>query len=148
MTAAYDLDRQTRFDQVISRRLPGSANTLYTPIYLPLTTTVTHTHKQPQLSNLPSQPTTILQRTLARRFTTTPPTKMPLVVPGLQSKDGKNDDWMGKLMGKSLGDSHNETVRVGPPLSSPATWTPTRVPCPLFPSPCPCQTTLPGRRRC
>ncbi|KAF2632066.1 hypothetical protein BU25DRAFT_406577 [Macroventuria anomochaeta] len=35
---------------------------------------------------------------------------MPLVVPGLQSKDGK-DDWMGKLMGKSLGDTHNETVR-------------------------------------
>lgn len=36
---------------------------------------------------------------------------MPLVVPGLQSKDGNSgDDWMSKLMGKKLGDSHNETV--------------------------------------
>ncbi|KAF3051402.1 hypothetical protein E8E11_004207 [Didymella keratinophila] len=34
---------------------------------------------------------------------------MPLVVPGIQSKDG-NDDWSTKLMGKSLGDSHNETT--------------------------------------
>lgn len=37
---------------------------------------------------------------------------MPLVVPGLQSKDGNStDDWMSKLMGKKLGDSHDETVR-------------------------------------
>lgn len=35
---------------------------------------------------------------------------MPLVVPGIQSKDG-NDDWSTKLMGKSIGESHNETVR-------------------------------------
>ncbi|KAJ4341800.1 hypothetical protein N0V87_001463 [Didymella glomerata] len=34
---------------------------------------------------------------------------MPLVVPGIQSKDGK-DDWMSKLMGKSIGDNHNETT--------------------------------------
>ncbi|KAJ4380894.1 hypothetical protein N0V86_004257 [Didymella sp. IMI 355093] len=34
---------------------------------------------------------------------------MPLVVPGIQSKDGK-DDWATKLMGKSLGDNHNETT--------------------------------------
>ncbi|KAI4605278.1 uncharacterized protein J4E88_010234 [Alternaria novae-zelandiae] len=34
---------------------------------------------------------------------------MPLVVPGLQSKDGNsNDDWMSKLMGKKLGDQHDE----------------------------------------
>ncbi|KAG9202901.1 hypothetical protein G6514_003924 [Epicoccum nigrum] len=35
---------------------------------------------------------------------------MPLVVPGLQSKDGKGEDWTAKLMGKSLGDAHNETT--------------------------------------
>ena len=35
---------------------------------------------------------------------------MPLVIPGLQSKDGK-EDWSTKLMGKQLGDDHNETVR-------------------------------------
>ncbi|KAF2131784.1 hypothetical protein P153DRAFT_395091 [Dothidotthia symphoricarpi CBS 119687] len=36
---------------------------------------------------------------------------MPLVVPGLMSKDGSSgNDWMGKLMGKKLGDSHNETT--------------------------------------
>ncbi|KAF2748121.1 hypothetical protein M011DRAFT_467171 [Sporormia fimetaria CBS 119925] len=40
---------------------------------------------------------------------------MPLVVPGLQSKDGgasassnSQDDWMNKLMGKKLGDKHDE----------------------------------------
>ncbi|EDU40157.1 Inhibitor-I78 domain containing protein [Pyrenophora tritici-repentis] len=32
---------------------------------------------------------------------------MPLVVPGLQSTDGK-EDWMTKLMGKKLGDQHDE----------------------------------------
>ena len=37
---------------------------------------------------------------------------MPLVVPGLQSKDGNSgDDWMSKLMGKKLGDQHDEMVR-------------------------------------
>lgn len=36
---------------------------------------------------------------------------MPLVVPGMQSNDGgKTTEWMNKLMGKKLGDSHNETV--------------------------------------
>lgn len=36
---------------------------------------------------------------------------MPLVVPGLQSKDGNSgDDWMSKLMGKKLGDQHDEMV--------------------------------------
>ncbi|KAF2833077.1 hypothetical protein CC86DRAFT_399727 [Ophiobolus disseminans] len=35
---------------------------------------------------------------------------MPLVVPGLMSKDGgsSGDDWMSKLMGKKLGDQHDE----------------------------------------
>lgn len=42
---------------------------------------------------------------------------MPLVVPGLQSKDGKGEDWTTKLMGKSLGDSHNETVSLAVPFS-------------------------------
>ena len=36
---------------------------------------------------------------------------MPLVVPGLMGNDkGKNEDWNTQLMGKKLGDSHNETV--------------------------------------
>jgi hypothetical protein len=36
---------------------------------------------------------------------------MPLVVPGMMSKEGgSGDDWMSKLMGKKIGDSHNETV--------------------------------------
>tara|TARA_R110002003_G_scaffold106_10_gene8775 strand:- start:5832 stop:6035 length:204 start_codon:yes stop_codon:yes gene_type:complete len=45
---------------------------------------------------------------------------MPLVVPGLQSKDGKSsgDDWMSKLMGKKLGDTHDEIVRLSLPSSS------------------------------
>lgn len=42
---------------------------------------------------------------------------MPLVVPGIQSKDGKGEDWTSKLMGKSLGDNHNETVRSVLPLT-------------------------------
>jgi hypothetical protein len=33
---------------------------------------------------------------------------MPLVVPGLQSKDGNQDDWMSKLMGKKLGEQSDE----------------------------------------
>ncbi|KAF2866779.1 hypothetical protein BDV95DRAFT_631581 [Massariosphaeria phaeospora] len=34
---------------------------------------------------------------------------MPLVVPGIQSNSGSsNNDWMTKLMGKKLGDSHDE----------------------------------------
>jgi hypothetical protein len=34
---------------------------------------------------------------------------MPLVVPGLQSKDGdKTSDWMNKLMGKKIGNSSDE----------------------------------------
>jgi len=46
---------------------------------------------------------------------------MPLVVPGLQSADGK-DDWMSKLMGKKLGDQHDEMVSFfyrSPPFPSP-----------------------------
>ncbi|SMQ45751.1 unnamed protein product [Zymoseptoria tritici ST99CH_1A5] len=36
---------------------------------------------------------------------------MPLVVPGLQSKDGdKSSNWMEKLVGKKIGDSSNETT--------------------------------------
>jgi hypothetical protein len=39
---------------------------------------------------------------------------MPLVVPGLMSKEGgsSGDDWMNKLMGKKIGDSHDEIARV------------------------------------
>ncbi|KAF1953389.1 hypothetical protein CC80DRAFT_494677 [Byssothecium circinans] len=36
---------------------------------------------------------------------------MPLVVPGLQSKGGEGiDAWTNKLMGKKIGDDHNETT--------------------------------------
>ncbi|PSN73071.1 hypothetical protein BS50DRAFT_568653 [Corynespora cassiicola Philippines] len=34
---------------------------------------------------------------------------MPLVIPGIQSKDGSSkEDWSSKLMGKKLGEEHNE----------------------------------------
>lgn len=40
---------------------------------------------------------------------------MPLVVPGLQSKDGKSgDDWASKLMGKKIGEQHDEVVSLTP----------------------------------
>ncbi|KAF2484364.1 hypothetical protein BDY17DRAFT_295505 [Neohortaea acidophila] len=38
---------------------------------------------------------------------------MPLVVPGLQSKDGNTDkstQWTNELVGKKIGDSSNETT--------------------------------------
>jgi len=38
---------------------------------------------------------------------------MPLVVPGITSNSGGNDkqtEWMSKLMGKKIGDNHNEQV--------------------------------------
>lgn len=43
---------------------------------------------------------------------------MPLVVPGLTSANGGGgDEWMSKLMGKQLGEEHNETVSPpSPPL--------------------------------
>ena len=34
---------------------------------------------------------------------------MPLVVPGINSEGGGSSDWMTKLMGKKIGDSHSET---------------------------------------
>lgn len=38
---------------------------------------------------------------------------MPLVVPGVQSQGGDQiDQWTNKLMGKKLGDNHDEVVRV------------------------------------
>lgn len=41
---------------------------------------------------------------------------MPLVVPGIQSKDGNSkEEWMTKLMGKKIGEQHDEVVRF--PLS-------------------------------
>ncbi|KIW06727.1 uncharacterized protein PV09_02421 [Verruconis gallopava] len=40
---------------------------------------------------------------------TNPTSIMPLVVPGLQSKDGsKTSDWMNKLMGKKIGETNDE----------------------------------------
>ena len=39
---------------------------------------------------------------------------MPLVVPGLTSNSGDNEQtnkWMNQLVGKKIGDSSNETVR-------------------------------------
>lgn len=44
---------------------------------------------------------------------------MPLVVPGLTSNSGSNDQtskWMNELVGKKIGDSSNETVRSPDPL--------------------------------
>jgi hypothetical protein len=57
---------------------------------------------------------------------------MPLVVPGLQSKDGKSsgDDWMSKLMGKKLGDTHDEIVSLYPSFPSLPSTTTTSTPCP------------------
>lgn len=44
---------------------------------------------------------------------------MPLVVPGLTSNSGDSNDltskWMNQLMGKKIGDSSNETVRLERP---------------------------------
>jgi hypothetical protein len=41
-----------------------------------------------------------------------PSINMPLVVPGLMTKDGgsSGDDWMSKLMGKKIGEQHDEVV--------------------------------------
>ncbi|EMD91755.1 hypothetical protein COCC4DRAFT_187825 [Bipolaris maydis ATCC 48331] len=36
---------------------------------------------------------------------------MPLVVPGIQSKDGNSkEEWMTKLMGKKIGEKHDEVT--------------------------------------
>lgn len=71
---------------------------------------------------------------------------MPLVVPGLQSKDGKGEDWTSKLMGKSLGDSHNETVSPYDLGSGAGSFVLSRVAaCPLYPYPCLCRTCGFGR---
>jgi hypothetical protein len=46
---------------------------------------------------------------------------MPLVVPGLQSKSGDGgEDWMSKLMGKKLGEQHDEMVSPAFPSCFPA----------------------------
>jgi hypothetical protein len=62
---------------------------------------------------------------------------MPLVVPGIQSKDGKGEDWTTKLMGKSLGDAHNETVSQHHTALEGASCT---TACPIYPIPCACRT--------
>jgi hypothetical protein len=90
------------------------------------------THTYTQTTSASTTNLTILPRTLVRRLTTTQHTNMPLVVPGIQSKDGK-DDWMSKLMGKSIGDNHNETVR-------PFYHTQPSRTCPLYPFPCSCHS--------
>lgn len=50
---------------------------------------------------------------------------MPLVVPGIQSKDGNSkEEWMTKLMGKKIGEKHDEVVRFfhsSPPFFPPKT---------------------------
>lgn len=42
--------------------------------------------------------------------------KMPLVVPGITNTGSGNskDDWLNKLVGKKISDSHNETVFIHP----------------------------------
>lgn len=83
-----------------------------------------------------SPPTTIALRNIHRALTTTTTTKMPLVVPGLQSKDGNSsDDWLSKLAGKKLGDQHDEMVR-SCPLTRKHFATPML--CPLYPMPRDC----------
>jgi hypothetical protein len=65
-------------------------------------------NKLHKLHNLTPYETTSTRTTL----TTSTLHNMPLVVPGLQSKDGSGgEDWMSKLMGKKLGDQHDEMVR-------------------------------------
>ena len=56
---------------------------------------------------------TLSQNDLSQEPQTNLP-NMPLVVPGLTSNSGDNDQtnkWMNDLVGKKLGDSSNETVR-------------------------------------
>lgn len=54
---------------------------------------------------------------------------MPLVVPGINSGgDDKNAQWMNKLMGKKLGDDHDQTVR---PVSLPDNHAPLPSPPPI-----------------
>jgi hypothetical protein len=36
---------------------------------------------------------------------------MPLVVPGINSSMGDKPEWVNKLMGKTISDTSNETVR-------------------------------------
>jgi hypothetical protein len=46
-----------------------------------------------------------------RQFSSGGLVKMPLVVPGIQSTGGgDSEDWQSKLMGKKLGDSHDDIV--------------------------------------
>lgn len=35
---------------------------------------------------------------------------MPLVVPGIMANGDKNQDWSNKLVGKKIGDAHDEIV--------------------------------------
>jgi hypothetical protein len=53
-------------------------------------------------------------------------TTMPLVVPGLQSKDGQGQDltteWLNKLTGKKIGETSNETVRIPFPTEPSSLW--------------------------
>ena len=60
---------------------------------------------------------------------------MPLVVPGLMSKDGSKDktaDWQNQLMGKKLGDTSDHTVR---PPSFPLACDPQQCYKPVPPAP-------------
>jgi hypothetical protein len=36
---------------------------------------------------------------------------MPLVIPGINSSLGDKSEWVSKLMGKTISDTSNETVR-------------------------------------
>jgi len=69
----------------------------------------------PSRSNFLKQ-TRVLQNQKPKLITKTFKSKqqfnMPLVVPGINSGDGasKTQEWMGKLAGKKLGDSHDATV--------------------------------------
>ena len=142
---AINLDQQASSYQVTYRRQPGYVISIYTPLQPPLQSPLTPLQQSTLLLY-----TTIFRRTTTttllrhRCLTTTHTASMPLVVPGLQSKDGKGEDWTAKLMGKSLGDAHNDTVsRLHTPLEGSFSCT---VVCPLYPFPCACRTC--GKRPC
>jgi hypothetical protein len=80
-------------------------------------------------------------------------TIMPLVVPGLTSNSGDNDQtnkWMNQLMGKKIGDQSNETVSRLLSVPMCTSWSPARslltCTCRLSPKPTSQRSTVCSRR--
>ncbi|KAL5389371.1 hypothetical protein PMIN06_000376 [Paraphaeosphaeria minitans] len=82
--------------------------TLHKYLLIPLFT-LTSRYLRPQTTHSTTNP---LQRTLiTRTFASKPRHNMPLVVPGIQSQGGEQiDEWTNKLMGKKIGDNHDEVT--------------------------------------